>query len=102
MQTFVMATRLAPGALSSPKNLEELERRAVAAVETTCPDVKWTASYAVSGPYDYLDVFEAPDVATATRVSTLIRTFGHAHTEVWCASAWDDFKAMVRDLPDAT
>jgi uncharacterized protein with GYD domain len=99
MQTFVMATRLAPGALSSPATLEALERKAVDAVKTACPEVRWTASYALLGPYDYIDVFEAPDNDTATRVATLIRTFGHAHTEIWGATSWDRFREILSELP---
>src|SRR5579883_2375943 len=50
------------------------------------------------GPCDYLDIFRARDVETATKVSTLVRTFGHAHTEIWTATEWDRFKEIVRGL----
>ena len=42
--------------------------------------------------------WDVPAVEIATKVSTLVRTFGHAHTEVWCATRWDRFKEIVRDL----
>lgn len=32
MQTFIMLTRLAPGAVRSPKTLEDLERKATKAI----------------------------------------------------------------------
>ena len=68
-------------------------------IRSRLPNVKWINSYAVLGPYDYVDVFEAPDVETATQVATMIRTFGHATTEVWPATEWGRFKDVVRDLP---
>ena len=63
--------------------------------------VEWLANYAILGPYDYLDIFRAPDVETAMKVATIVRTFGHAHTEVWAATEWKQFKEMVRNLPAA-
>ena len=44
-------------------------------------------------------IFIANDIETAARVSALIRTFGHAHTEIWTATEWDRFKELVRTLP---
>lgn len=66
---------------------------------TSAPRSTWKGSYAVLGPYDCIDILEAPDIETATRVSTLIRTFGRARTEIWGATEWDRFKQVVRDLP---
>ena len=63
------------------------------------PDVVWKSSYAVLGPADYLDIFTAPGVETATKVATIIRTFGHATTEVWAATEWEKFEGLLRSLP---
>jgi uncharacterized protein with GYD domain len=98
MATYVMLTRVDPEALRSPHSLEELEKRAMSAIGAQCPQVKWTASYAVFGPYDYVDVFEAPDNESAAKVSTLIRTSGRAHSEVWPAFEWARFKQMLHGL----
>jgi uncharacterized protein with GYD domain len=100
MNTFIMLTQVSPEAIHSPHMVEVLERQAMAAVRAECPGVEWVASYAVLGPYDYLDVFRAPDVETATKVSTLVRIAGHARTEVWGATEWPAFKSMVRQLPE--
>lgn len=99
MSTFVMLTRLSPGALRSPQTLEELEKEVMERIGSECPNVEWLTNYAVLGGCDYLDIFEAPDVETAMKVSTLIRTYGHAHTEVWSATRWQRYKDLVRHLP---
>lgn len=99
MITFVMMTRLSTEALKSPQALETLERSAMEHIHRECPEVKWVRNYALLGASDYLDIFEAPDIETAAKVSTLIRTYGHAHTELWSAIEWARFKEIVRTLP---
>ncbi|PWE18517.1 GYD family protein [Marinicauda salina] len=101
MSTYIMLTRLSHEALKSPSSLQELERQVKERLDAECPDVEWKDSYAVLGPADYLDIFEAPDNAAATKVATIIRTFGHAETEIWGATPWDEFKEMARYLPPA-
>jgi uncharacterized protein with GYD domain len=99
MPTFIMLTRISPDSIRSPKSLEELEQRVMERIRSECPAVEWVHNFAILGPYDYLDIYRAPDTDTAFKVATLIRTFGHAHTEVWTATEWGKFKDMVRHLP---
>lgn len=97
---YVMLTRLSPEALAHPKSVEELNRQVCDRIEQECPAVKWIANYAVLGPCDYLDVFEAPDIDTATKVSLLVRSFGHATTETWIATEWGRFLELAKGLQD--
>ena len=99
MSTFVMLTHIDPEVLRNPHSYEELERRAMDAIHAQCPHVQWKSSYAVLGPNDYVDVFEAPDNETAAKVSALIRTHGRAHSEVWAATEWAKFKHMLHEMP---
>lgn len=99
MLTFIMLTRLSPEALTSPSNLEALEKKATEHIRKECTEVEWLHNFAVLGPCDYLDIFTAPDLETALRVATIIRTYGHATTEIWTATEWRSYKEIVRHLP---
>jgi aspartyl-tRNA(Asn)/glutamyl-tRNA(Gln) amidotransferase subunit A len=60
--------------------------------------VKWLANYAVLGPYDYLDLFEAPDSDAATKLALLVHSFGHATTETWVATCRERFVDLAQVL----
>lgn len=101
MNTFIMLTRLSPEMLHSPQELRKLEQDTMEQVSAACPDVKWISSFAVLGPYDYVDMFTAPDIETATKVSALVRTYGHAYSKIWPATEWGRFKEILAHLPAA-
>ncbi len=98
MATYVMLTRLSPEALTRPEAVKNLNKRVEDRIRKECPGVKWLANYAVLGPCDYLDIFEAPDSDTATKVSLLVRSFGHATTETWIATQWERFLSLAAGL----
>jgi len=102
MPTYVMLTRIVPSELQSPQSLEDLEHKAMERIQAECPQVEWVQNYAILGPYDYVDIFRAPDNEEATKVSTLIRTYGHAHTEIWPATEWARYKEMIHGMPRAS
>jgi uncharacterized protein with GYD domain len=95
MATYVMLTRLTPESVKSPADLKLLEKMVAERVRKDCPEVKWRANYAILGPYDYLDVFEAPNEEAAARVVMIVRSFGHAQTETWTALPWERFEALI-------
>ena len=86
MSTYIMLTRLSPEALKKAESVGDLNKQAEERIKRECPGVKWLANYAVLGPCDYVDIFEAPDSEAATKVALLIRSFGHATTETWVAT----------------
>ena len=98
MATYILLTKVSPESMTAPAKLTELEEAVKKKIKKHCPQVKWVASYAVLGPYDYLDVFEAPDDLAAGKVATIVRSFGHATTETWSAIPWEQFKRTLGDL----
>jgi uncharacterized protein with GYD domain len=95
---FAMLTRLTPEAVPTPHALWHLERRSMKRIHEECPDVKWIQSYSVLGRYDYLDIFDAPDVDSAAKVAVLIRSYGHSATELWPIVEWSRFKSILRTV----
>lgn len=95
MATYALLTRLSPDAVTDPAKIEEFGRLVSEKLKTECPTAKWIASYAVLGPYDYLDLFEAPDNETAAKVAVVVRSFGHATTETWPVTPWDRFRQLI-------
>ena len=97
METYIMLTRLSPEAVSEPKFVEKVEKKVVDRIRKACPEVKWIGSYSVLGPYDYVDIFEAPNGEIATKVALLVRSLGHATTETWVATKWDRFVQLAKE-----
>lgn len=60
MTTFVMATQISPETLLMPDALGNFEKRVMAYVRSECPDVRWLHSWAVLGPFDYVDIRGRP------------------------------------------
>lgn len=98
MDTYMMMTKLSPEALTKPEAVETLNRQVEDRIKRECPEVKWLANYAVLGPCDYIDIFEAPSSETATKVSLLVRSFGHATTETWIVTPWKRFLASAKAM----
>ena len=88
MATFIMLTRLSHEGLKSPGALADLSHEVMEHIRKNCPGVAWKASYVVLGPADYVDIFTAPDIETATKVATIIRS--------------EDIRRLFRHLDDHT
>ncbi len=95
MATYVVLTRLTPESAKTPADLKRLEQVVTERIRKECPQVKWVANYAILGPCDYMDIFEAPDEIVAAKVVMIIRSYGHATTETWTAMPWERFEIVI-------
>jgi len=85
MSTFIMHTKFSPDRIRSLQSQKELEGQAMNRIRSQFPHVTWT-NVAVIGHYEYLETLSAPNMDTALEVAAIVRSFGHAHTEVWAAT----------------
>src|SRR5688500_8458120 len=95
MPTYVMLSRLSTEAIKNPNSFNEISHEVIQRLDEECPEVKSVTSYSVLGRYDYIDIFEAPSNDSATKVAVVIRSFGHATTEIWPATTFERFKQIV-------
>jgi uncharacterized protein with GYD domain len=89
MPIFILMTRLAPEDLHDAKARRAIGKEWLNKVHQTCPEVTFLAHYALLGPYDSMDIYEAPDVETAHQVSLISRAEGALNAESWPAIPYE-------------
>jgi len=98
MPTFVLMTRLAPEAVHDAEVRQAMGRAWLKKVKSACPDVRWVSHYALLGAYDFMDIYEAPNVETAHKVSLISRAEGAVTAESWQALPYDEFIHLMEDV----
>ena len=69
MATYILLTKLSSESLGDLRKRETIGRKWLKSVKEKCPEVKWVDHYALLGPFDFMDIFEAPDEEVAAKVS---------------------------------
>ena len=95
MPTFILMTRLATENLQDAHVRRALGKEWIAKVRKLCPEVKFLAHYALLGPYDFMDIYEAPDVETAHHVSLISRAEGATTAESWQAMPYEEHLKLL-------
>ena len=98
MQTFVLMTKLAPDSSKKIKDQKKLGRLWLEKVKEKCPEVNFVAHYALLGPYDCLDIYEAPDETTAAKVSLISLQAGASQAESWVAIPYNKFIDIIKEI----
>ncbi|MER3438063.1 MAG: hypothetical protein C4346_11025 [Chloroflexota bacterium] len=101
MAVFLLLTEVAPAA-ANPGELAALGDLVAERLRAECPQARWLASYATFGPWDYLDIFEAPDETIAAQVAMIVRGSALARTVVWPAIPWEQFRQVLRAATTGT
>jgi len=98
MPHFVLMTRLAPGSLHDAGHRRTMGKAWLDKVKSACPEVKWVGHYALLGQYDFMDIYEAPDMETAHRVSLITRSEGAITAESWSALPYEKFLEVLEKV----
>jgi len=98
MQTYILLTKLAPEASEQLKDRDRTSHEWYARVKNECPDVKFKAHYALLGQYDFLDIYEAADEETATKISMISRMNGALSAETLIAIEHKKFIELINTI----
>ena len=98
MSTFVLLTKMSREGMGDLSKLETKEREWLQEVKYTCPEVHWIDHYALFGPYDFMDIYEAPNEETAAKVSMISMSLGAAKAESWAALPYHKFLQVAKDF----
>jgi uncharacterized protein with GYD domain len=96
MALYVLMTRLGPDVMRDPRGRESVGKEWKRRVDRLCPEVRWIAHYALLGPYDFMDIYEAPSDEVAHRVSLISRSSGALTAESWPAISYDHFLGLAK------
>jgi uncharacterized protein with GYD domain len=98
MKTFILLTKLGPEISMHMKERSKLGRTWLEQVKAKCPEVKFIEHYALLGPYDFLDIYEAPDEETAAKVSMISLSNGAFEAQSLIAIPYKRFLDLVEKI----
>jgi uncharacterized protein with GYD domain len=98
MQTFILMTKLSPDTAKLVKKRKKLGHAWIDQVHNKCPDVKFLGHYALLGPWDFMDIYEAPDQETAARVAMISLENGAFSAETWNAIPYQRFVELAEKI----
>jgi uncharacterized protein with GYD domain len=98
MATYILLTKLSSEALGNLRKREAIGRKWFEAVKTKCPDVKWIEHFALLGPFDFMDIYEAPNEEVAAKVSMITMSKGAVKAETWAALPYKRFLKVAKEM----
>jgi uncharacterized protein with GYD domain len=91
MTTYVVLSRISPGAFSDPREFRKIAETVSEKIKSECPGVVWKESYSTLGNFDVVDIVESDDPKQIQKAAMIIRSYGHATTETLPATPWKQF-----------
>ncbi|MEJ2367523.1 MAG: GYD domain-containing protein [Acidobacteriota bacterium] len=98
MPLFILMTKMSPESMHDVNRRKAMGKDWIRKVADLCPGVKFLAHYAILGPYDFMDIYEAPDVESAQRVSLISRVEGAVSAESWEALPYEKYLRILGEV----
>ncbi|MDP9382949.1 MAG: GYD domain-containing protein [Chloroflexota bacterium] len=98
MPLYMMMTKLTANSMERPEDLQTLGRTVGDLIRQEAPEARWINSYALLGPYDYVDIYEAPNEEVAMKVSLAVRNVSSALTETYQLTPYDRFAPLDHEV----
>jgi uncharacterized protein with GYD domain len=98
MSTFILLTKLSPESIGNSVSRKTIGRDWFQAVKEKCPEVKWIDHYALLGPYDFMDIYEAPNEEVAAKVSMITMSKGAVKAESLTAIPYKRYLDIIKDI----
>ncbi len=95
MPTFIMLSTLTDDGAETVKENPDRIRQVREELEQQF-GIRVLAQYAVLGPYDFVNIIEAPDIETAARVSAEMAARGSVKIQTLAAIPVDEFIARLK------
>jgi uncharacterized protein with GYD domain len=95
---FILLTKFSPEISRQMKNRALLGRKWLEQVKEKCPDVKFIEHFALLGPYDFLDIYDAPDEKTAAKVSMISLSNGAFEAQSLTAIPYKEFLKLTEEI----
>jgi uncharacterized protein with GYD domain len=98
MKTFILLTKLSPEITKQMRDRAKIGRSWLEQVKEKCPEVKFISHYALLGPYDFLDIYEAPNEETAAKVSMISLNNGAFQSQSLLAIPYKKFLELTEEI----
>jgi len=100
MTTYVLLIKFSPELAKDFAAMERMGKEVREKYMRQCPDINLLPHhYWLSGPYDFMHVYESPDTESAFKMAAVILSTGMASSvETWPAISYQRLQELVRDI----
>ena len=100
MTTYVLLIKFSTEHAKNYASMEQMGQEMREKFMRACPGIKLLAHHLyLSGPYDFMHLYESPDVETAFKMFAVIRSSGMVSScETWPAISYQKMLEVVKDL----